>query len=106
MVIGIVHPLKAIELGMIGFFTFFWSGLMRSSMERPLSNSMGVHNPIPSGGPGQGCVDLDKDILKVIRLIHILFLIDWCLFISTGHGFPQVLPGRPNIPGLNCWRPG
>nr|XP_009392839.1 PREDICTED: protein HUA2-LIKE 1-like [Musa acuminata subsp. malaccensis]XP_009392840.1 PREDICTED: protein HUA2-LIKE 1-like [Musa acuminata subsp. malaccensis]XP_009392843.1 PREDICTED: protein HUA2-LIKE 1-like [Musa acuminata subsp. malaccensis]XP_018679158.1 PREDICTED: protein HUA2-LIKE 1-like [Musa acuminata subsp. malaccensis] len=51
-------------------------GLMRSSMERPLSNSMGVHNPIPSGGPGQG------------------------------HGFPQVLPGRPNIPGLNCWRPG
>ncbi|THU62405.1 hypothetical protein C4D60_Mb01t04800 [Musa balbisiana] len=30
-------------------------GLMRSSMERPLSNSMGVqhplHNPIPSGGP-------------------------------------------------------
>lgn len=79
-------------------------------MERPLSNSMGVqhplHNPIPSGGPVQGCVDLDKDILNVIRLIHIIFLIDWCLFISTGHGFPQVLPGRPNIPGLNCWRPG
>ncbi|KAJ8492929.1 hypothetical protein OPV22_014650 [Ensete ventricosum] len=35
-------------------------GLIRSSMERPLSNSMGVqlplHNPIPSGGPVQGHV--------------------------------------------------
>ncbi|XP_009396154.2 ENHANCER OF AG-4 protein 2 isoform X1 [Musa acuminata AAA Group] len=54
-------------------------GFMRSGMERPPSNSMGfqlpLHNPMPSGGSVQG------------------------------HTFSQVPSGRPDIPGLNCWRP-
>ncbi|CAL9073704.1 unnamed protein product [Musa acuminata var. zebrina] len=54
-------------------------GFMRSGMERPPSNSMGfqlpLHNPMPSGGSVQG------------------------------HTFSQVPSVRPDIPGLNCWRP-
>ncbi|WOK92813.1 hypothetical protein Cni_G01505 [Canna indica] len=55
-------------------------GYTRSSIERPSSNSMGFQLPLHTSMPSGGSVQ--------------------------GHGFPQLLPGRPDITGLNCWRPG
>ncbi|KAG6516355.1 hypothetical protein ZIOFF_026814 [Zingiber officinale] len=50
-------------------------GFPRSNIEMPPPNSMGFQLPLHNSVP------------------------------SAGHNFPQVLPGRPDISGLNCWRP-
>ncbi|KAG6490483.1 hypothetical protein ZIOFF_051781 [Zingiber officinale] len=50
-------------------------GFPRSNIEMAPSNSMGYQLPLHNSVP------------------------------SAGHSFPQVLPGRPDISGVNCWRP-
>lgn len=78
-------------------------------MERPPSNSMGfqlpLHNPMPSGGSVQGCPPSFELVFEIYKFDNNHNLIDWCHFITPGHTFSQVPSGRPDIPGLNCWRP-
>lgn len=49
-----------------------------------------------SGLPYHLCAFFTKKLL--------LWIMDPTLF-PPGHGVPQMLPCRPDIPTVNCWRP-
>lgn len=84
-------------------------GYFQPPFERPPTNNMGFQHSAPNvvgtGPPISGDPDPANSLFVWLYFAMPVWLVFLISIFLVGHTVPQMLPSRPDISALNCWRP-